>query len=279
MNRSATSLAVAVAVTAVVGTALSLTVAPTAHADPRDAIRNTVLADRFKYAPQCPPYTYDAGFEEIAGRFAVLENPNEMLSGNFNGMRKGFLGSGDPQAAATTSAYERGAGQFLSECDYTRFGVGLIRHEDREIDVVTIVFGDPYTPPGSSPDEAVLICGPDQPPIPVSQPCPVAPLPPPPEEKAPTDAVRVNIARAGLQVRVTVTSTADIPGQCTYNANDVNGILPPASRDFGLGPKGTTTLNFPAPPPLSTYHVVVSCRGDFKGKNVEFGHVEQDVSG
>ena len=118
---------------------------------------------------------------------------------------------------------------------------------------------------------------PDGPPVPGGQPCPVKQ--PPPEEKPPKDAVRVNISRAGLQVNVNVTSTADIPGQCTYRANDVNGILPPVSRDFSLGPRGSTTMNFPAPPPLSTYHVVVSCRGDFKGQNVEFGRVEQDVSG
>jgi hypothetical protein len=42
---------------------------------------------------------------------------------------------------------------------------------------------------------------------------------------------------------------------------------------------GSQTLTFLAPPPLSTYHVVVSCHSTFNGQNVEFGHVEQDVSG
>ena len=33
-----------------------------------------------------------------------------------------------------------------------------------------------------------------------------------------------------------------------------------------------------APPLLSTYHVVLSCKGIFDGKSVEFGHVERDVT-
>ena len=89
----------------------------------------------------------------------------------------------------------------------------------------------------------------------------------------------MNIKRAGFNVNVNVTNTADLAGQCTYNANDVNGILPSANRDFSIGAKGTAQLTFPAPPPLSTYHVVVSCHGTFNGQDVEFGHVEQDVSG
>jgi len=105
------------------------------------------------------------------------------------------------------------------------------------------------------------------------------PLNKPAAAQPPTNAVSMNISKAGLQVKVNISSKADIPGQCTYNANEVNGLGAPANRDFGIGPKGSTQLSFPAPLLAQTYHVVVSCRGDFNGQNVEFGHVEQDVSG
>jgi len=108
---------------------------------------------------------------------------------------------------------------------------------------------------------------------------PPAPAPAPAPAVAPSNAVQVNFTRSGLNENVNVTNTADLAGQCTYNANDVNGILPPAHRDFGIGAKGNAQLSFPAPPPLSTYHVVVSCHGTFNGQDVEFGHVERDVSG
>ena len=120
------------------------------------------------------------------------------------------------------------------------------------------------------------------PPKPAEQPQAPAPAPPEapppaPVAKPPTNAVAVNISRAGLQVKVNVSSSADIPGDCTYNADEVNGLGPSANRNFSLGPKGSAQLTFPAPLLGQTYHVVVSCRGDFQGQNVEFGHVEQDV--
>jgi hypothetical protein len=116
-------------------------------------------------------------------------------------------------------------------------------------------------------------------------PLPAAPPPPPVEvpkqvEVAPKDAIRVDIERSAFNVKVTVTNTADLAGKCTYAANPVgNPLLPAVNRNFDIGAKGSQQLSFLAPPPLSTYHVVVSCIGTFNGQNVEFGHVEQDVSG
>ena len=73
----------------------------------------------------------------------VGERPRRPARLCYNGRTVAFLGSGDPQAAAINSAYTRGASGLISNCDFTEFGVGFIRHEDREVDVVTIVFGAP----------------------------------------------------------------------------------------------------------------------------------------
>ncbi len=106
------------------------------------------------------------------------------------------------------------------------------------------------------------------------------PPPPPPPPVAPSNAVQVNINRAGVNVNVNVTNTAALAGQCTYVANPTNDpLLPTVNKNFSIAANGSQTLTFLAPPPLSTYHVVVSCHGTFNGQNVEFGHVEQDVSG
>ncbi|MCV7423031.1 hypothetical protein H7K45_20980 [Mycobacterium yunnanensis] len=117
-------------------------------------------------------------------------------------------------------------------------------------------------------------------PVPISDPGPAAPAPAPvPVEKPPTDAVRMLIVRRVLDVQVTVSSIANIAGQCTYDAREVNGVGVPVSRTFDLAPRGSTTLTFLAPLLGQTYRVVVACQGDFKGQNVEFGRAEQDVSG
>lgn len=233
---------------------------PVAHADPLDAIITTVKNDR---PARCPALQYDNGvLEGAAQAYARSENPVDGQPAGYNGRTLAFLGSGDPQAAATTSAYSRGAGGLISNCDFTDFGVGFVRHEDREVDVVTIVFGAP-----AKPVEAPPVAAP-------------APVPPPPVEAAtpdpvaPTDAIRVSFDR-GLTWTVNVTNSSALAGTCTYVAT--NPILPGVNKTFDIGPNGSTSFPVLAPPPLSTYHVVVSCRGDFNGKNVEFGHVEQDV--
>ncbi|MGB5113119.1 MAG: hypothetical protein WBO08_16490 [Mycobacterium sp.] len=44
------------------------------------------------------------------------------------------------------SAYGGGAGSAINDCGYTEFGVGFIRHDDRSVDVVTVIFGTPAQP-------------------------------------------------------------------------------------------------------------------------------------
>jgi hypothetical protein len=103
---------------------------------------------------------------------------------------------------------------------------------------------------------------------------------PAPAEPAPTNAVTMTFKRAGLtNVTATFSNTSKVSGQCHYDAQDVNGILPGKTDDFPIGANGNVTRTYLAPPLLSTYHAVVSCTGDFNGQNIEFGHAEQDVSG
>lgn len=107
-----------------------------------------------------------------------------------------------------------------------------------------------------------------------------APPPPPPApepvEAPPTDKVVMTITKAGLfNVNVNVTSSAPIAGHCTYNANEIGGILT-RDEEFDIAANGKKTLTLAAPPLGQTWHVVLSCRGDFKGQNVEFGHQEQN---
>ena len=104
------------------------------------------------------------------------------------------------------------------------------------------------------------------------------PAEPPPVEKPPTDAVRMLIARSGFNVTVHVTSTSSIPGHCTYTADEVNGAGPQATEEFDIAKRGSHEFTKLAPVLAQKYHVVLSCRGDFNGQNVEFGHQEQDVT-
>jgi hypothetical protein len=97
--------------------------------------------------------------------------------------------------------------------------------------------------------------------------------------QAPVDQVRMKITTGGGKANVTITNLSTVAGTCAYQADDTAGILPSVHRDVDLREAGTATINdLLAPPLLSTYHVVLSCKGDFNGNQVEFGHVEQDVS-
>ena len=231
---------------------------PVANADdPLAPIKSTVNGDRFRTG--CSPYTY-SGVLEAAAQSYVRAGSYGVPGGEGGyDKTKAFLGFGDPQAAAINDAYKGGAGGLINNCDYTEFGVGFIRADDVEIDTVAIVFGIPA--------KAAVPAAPAPAPAPVP-----APAPP---KVAPTNAVTVTFDK-GFQWTVNVTSTADIPGTCTYAAT--NPVLPGSNRNFAIGPRGTASFTVLAPPPFSTYHVVVSCRGTFDGKDVEFGHVERDVS-
>lgn len=121
-------------------------------------------------------------------------------------------------------------------------------------------------------------CAEAPPPAPAPEPAPAAaPAPAPePAKVAPTNAVSLMFDRDLVTWTANVTNSADLAGECTYKAS--NPVLPGVDKSFTIDPNGTASFPVLAPPALSTYHVVVSCHGTFDGKDVEFGHVEQDVS-
>jgi hypothetical protein len=220
MTRTSASLAMA---SAFVGASvLSGTLAmPIAHADPLDSIIGTVKKDRA--GTRCPQLTYNPALEGAAQTFAKSENPVDGQPGNYNGRTLAFLGSGDPQAAATTSAYQRGAGGLISNCDFTEFGVGFTRHEDRSVDVVTIVFGAPA---------ASVVAAPP----PVAAPPVAAPPVVPPVENKPLQGPTVS-AKAGLTgVTFHVTDRSGIASQCTYASEGFtsDSFSVPANGSFDL---------------------------------------------
>jgi len=100
--------------------------------------------------------------------------------------------------------------------------------------------------------------------VPVANACPV-------KKVAPTNAVTMKVARAGLQVNVTVGNTSDLAADCTYDATEANGLGVPVHRDFSVAAKGSTMLNFPAPLIGQSYQLVAACNANFEGQTVEIG--------
>lgn len=238
-----------------------LLIAPLAAADdPLAPIKQRVQAARQQSA--CIELTYSPGLEAIA-QAAVRDQSRPA----YNGMTKVATGAGDPEAAAINAAMNLGGGRAAAgNCDYTEYGVGFIRDGDEEVDSVGIVFGIP-----------TKAAPPPPPPVAVPPPAPggggpaVGPHFPDP----PTDAIRVEFDK-GIAWTVNVTNSADLPGQCTFVSK--NPALPGTNKSFTIDRKGTARFTVLAPPPFSTYQVTVSCHGTFNGKDVEFGHVEQEVS-
>ncbi|MDT5009599.1 MAG: hypothetical protein QOH57_1216, partial [Mycobacterium sp.] len=100
--------------------------------------------------------------------------------------------------------------------------------------------------------------------LPAGSTCPV-------KKVAPTNAVTMNVKKAGLQVNVTVGNTSDLAAQCTYDATEANGLGLPVHRDFSLAAKGSTTLTFPAPLPGQSYQLTAACTAPFDGQTVQIG--------
>jgi hypothetical protein len=254
--RATALLAIATAL-AGVGALSGALATPIAHADPLDAIRSAVNGARS--GSPCPALTYNGHLEYEAQ--LVANDQGSTTAPLYDGDFTRIWGKGDPQSEAIDAAMSR-ARPKISDCTFKDFGVGFVRHDESEIDVVAIVLGKPAAP------------------APVAIPEPAEVDDPAPPAVAPHDAVQVDIQRAGVNVEVNVTNGADLAGKCTYVANPVGiSLLPGVNRNFSIGAKGSQQLTLLAPPPLSTYHVVVSCHGNFNGQDIEFGHVEQDVSG
>jgi hypothetical protein len=175
------------AAAATIGAAgLLLTVAaPIAHADdgPLDTIHRATAKDR---PGGCPRLYFDPALDVAAGAYARSENPADGRLDNYNGEIIQFLGSGDPLAAAINSAYRRGAGNAITNCRFTELGVGFIRHDDRSVDVVTMVFGAPAAPPPAAPAPVVA------PPAAAVVPPPAAVVAPPAAPAAPTATVNAD---------------------------------------------------------------------------------------
>jgi hypothetical protein len=95
----------------------------------------------------------------------------------------------------------------------------------------------------------------------------------------PHNAVSMTLKNNGLSVHAVFINTQSISGQCHYDAQDVNGLLPGVSDDFAISGHGLVNRTYLAPPPLTTYHATVSCTGTWNGQDIEFGNTSQDVSG
>ncbi|WP_255507316.1 hypothetical protein [Mycolicibacterium sp. 018/SC-01/001] len=235
---------------------------PVAHASPLDAIRVAVNVARSQTS--CGPLNYNIDLEGNAQAVAGNTAPGVPPAGRYRGKVAEARMSGDPTSEATEDLINQQR-PLIANCSYKDFGVGMRRSGNDEFSVVGLSLGEPAA------------VAPPPPPRPEPAPAP-APAPPAPVETAPTNAVTLNIVREGLRAKVTVGNTSNLQAQCTYNAREVNGLGLPISRDFGVNPKGTTPLEFAAPLIGQTYTVVVSCRADFKGQNVEIGRVQQDFS-
>ncbi|OBH10775.1 hypothetical protein A9X04_19800 [Mycobacterium sp. E3247] len=141
MTRTAQSAPFGVA-TAITGLVVFVGAIPSgiAHADQqqtRDYVNNV------RGTTTCPGLTARSDLDSIAQQYATTEKPPQ--AGGYPGTVVGFLGSGDPFAKADDSAMAK-AKSALANCNYTDFGVGFIRHDDRSVDVVTIVLGQSTKP-------------------------------------------------------------------------------------------------------------------------------------
>jgi hypothetical protein len=131
--------------------------ASAAHADdPLAPIINTLTRDRNKAchdAGDFPAFHYDKKLEAIAQDYARSEKRPESPPAGYQTILP-FLGAGDPEAQAINRAYQHGAGKAVGNCSFEMlfFGVGFVRHNDRTVDVVTIVFGLPQPSPPPDPN-------------------------------------------------------------------------------------------------------------------------------
>ncbi|WP_206428460.1 hypothetical protein [Mycolicibacterium stellerae] len=169
-------------------------------------------------------------------------------------------------------------------------GNGKSWHFTGDIDAQGLARGNVATPDGaagwSSTQQFSCIekaAPPPPPPPPPPKPCPPGSVKPEviePEKCAPpTDAVRMTIGGGALQRTVTVTNNGPLGGTCAYDAKATSGVFAPGlNRQINVGPNASTSIDVPAPPLGSTYHVTLKCTGEYDGKQVQFGQAEQDVS-
>jgi len=138
-------------------------IVPAAHADdPLAPIIRTVQKDRnnacVHYDPRSGPtfgsdkdFRYDKRLEAVAQAYARDEKIPNPPQGFRNILP--FLGAGDPESQAINRAYQHGAGKAIGDCslEHAFYGVGFVRHNNRSVDVVTIVIGFLNPPPPPQP--------------------------------------------------------------------------------------------------------------------------------
>jgi hypothetical protein len=257
-TRALTSLTVA---TVLGGSALLGTlVAPTAHADPiLDPIAGAVNATRAQST--CSPLNYSPQLEADAQAYARRPENDTAMPGGYPGMLKAVQSTDDPTSKATAGLIDA-ARPYIKDCKYKDFGVGMVRSGTDESSVA-VVLGQGAPPPANNP------------PPPANNPPPAANNPPPaakpaPAPKPPTNAVTLSFGPFGLGgLPVTATNSSSIAGTCTYDSTPLN-----YHHNFNLAPNSATSWSISGLPTGTTYHVVVSCTGDFNGQSVEFGHVD-----
>lgn len=274
MTKTRSTLSASSATLFVAAVALSGVAAPTAQASPLDGIRAAVNAARS--GSPCGPLNYNIDLEGNAQAMVGNRSPGVPPAGRYNGKTAEGDSQEDPTSEAIRVLVDT-MRPLITNCAYKDFGVGMVRNDDREFSVVSLALGEPPAapPPPPAAQKPIRCTGGGT--VPAGQTCPPKP-PPAAVEQAPTNAVTLDIVREGLRAKVTVGNTSNLRAQCTYNATEVNGLGIPVSREFEVNPKGTTPLEFAAPLPGQTYTVVVACRADFNGQNVEIGRVQQDFS-
>lgn len=265
MSRIPAKPALAIATTLVSAGALTSAVVapPLARADPLDAIRSAVNSARS--GSPCPALTYNYEMEDEAQLYAREQGTTTPI--DYIGKWDTFRATGDPQSEAIDRVMGT-VGPKLSDCEYKDYGVGFVRYDNEEIDVVAVALGKPGLDGPDDPVEA----DPAEAEVDEPEPAPVEPTQ--------HDAILMTVEVSGLDAVVSVSNTSDVDGACTYDAVPVGpSLLPDVHHDFTVDGKTKKTLTFVAPPPLSTYHVEVSCTGEFNGETIELGHAEQSVSG
>ena len=153
----------------------------------------------------------------------------------------------------------------------------------------------PTVPAGEQCQSADVACPPGSvsPTVPAGQQCALAQKDCPPGSAnasvpadqqctGPTNAIAMNVTRAGLNANVAVTNNSPLPAECSYTATKTSGLLGPATvdRSVSVGPNSTGTItDLLWPPPLVSYRATVKCTADYDGKQVTIGESTQNVSG
>jgi hypothetical protein len=159
---------------------------PPAHADPLDNIRGKVNAMRVQSG--CSPLAYSGALEAAAQAWVRgSPAPGANVPG-YRGTVNGAQQQDDPTDAATNHALAA-VSNYINNCGYTDFGVGMVRLESKEQSVVAIMVGKPPPPPPAGPRP-----GPNNGPILApDDPSPPQPKPAPQPAQQPTVTVSADV--------------------------------------------------------------------------------------